>query len=99
MRARALPHLNPHLPVGEKLDEASLTALAEAASVIVKIPDLKGLAARGASLDSREKGLCNSQRRFVECEHGDGPKREAATPRTALDCAYGVDPDGGASFV
>jgi hypothetical protein len=43
MRARALPHLNPHLPVGEKLDEASLTALAEAASVILKIPDLKGL--------------------------------------------------------
>jgi hypothetical protein len=38
-----LPWWTTKIPVGEKLDEASLTALAEAASVIVKIPDLKGL--------------------------------------------------------
>src|SRR5260370_35469672 len=62
-------------------------------------PLVQELAARGASLDSREKGLCNSQRRFVECGHGDGPKREAATARTALDCAHGVAPDGRASFL
>jgi hypothetical protein len=45
------------------------------------------------------KVLCDPQRGFVECAHGNGPKREAATPRTALDCAHRVTPDGRASFL
>src|SRR5271157_6281650 len=64
-----------------------------------KLNHLAWLAARGASLDSREKVWCDPQRGFVECGHGDGPKREATTPRTALDCAHGVTPDGRASFL
>jgi hypothetical protein len=40
-----------------------------------------------------KKRLCDPQCWFVECAHGDGPKREAATTRRALDRAHGVATD------
>src|SRR2546427_4174696 len=57
------------------------------------------LAARGASLDSQRKRLRDSQRSSLQCAHGDGATRAAATTRGVLDRAHGATPDSGAPFL
>src|SRR2546428_13676696 len=65
----------------------------------VNLIDAAGLAARGASLDSQRKRLRDSQRSSLQCAHGDGATRAAATTRGVLDRAHGATPDSGAPFL
>src|SRR2546422_8427372 len=56
------------------------------------------LAARGASLDSQRKRLRDSQRSSLQCAHGDGATRAAATTRGVLDRAHGATPDSARKY-